>query len=142
MHFPCFNDTFSRADRKGHGKSNFVKFLAFMLVFCLLGKGIGELLITLAMMHYYQPTHNQNQLFIIKSQTNASLGTLIIKLKERIFYWLHKFEGVMVNIAFCIEYFFLSLQYSHYNMAFVVSCLLWTLATQLFLQRNYRNFGK
>lgn len=57
-----------------------------MLVFCLLGKGIGELLITLAMMHYYQPTHNQNQLFIIKSQTNASLGTLIIKLKERIFY--------------------------------------------------------
>lgn len=56
-----------------------------MLVFCLLGKGIGELLITLAMMHYYQPTHNQNQLFITKSQINASLGTLIIKIKRKNF---------------------------------------------------------
>lgn len=54
----------------------------FMLVFCLLGEGVGELLITSPMMHYYLSINNHNKLFIIKSQINAGLGTLIIELME------------------------------------------------------------
>lgn len=52
-----------------------------MLVFCLLGEGVGEL-ITLAMMHYYQSINNHNKLFIIRSQINAGLGTLTIELMK------------------------------------------------------------
>lgn len=44
------------------------KFLAFMLVFCLRWEGIGEMLIILAMMHYYYLSVNKhNHLLIIMS---------------------------------------------------------------------------
>lgn len=51
----------------------------FMLISCLLGKGAGELMITLVMMQSCRSINNHNQLFTIESQINAGLGTLIIQ---------------------------------------------------------------
>jgi len=60
----AFGTAFSGADRQKCCLLN-LQFLAFMLVFCPPWKGVGELLIILAVMHYYYVSVNEHSHLLI-----------------------------------------------------------------------------